>query len=300
MAERLADIVTQIQNVRQLEAVVTAMRGIAASRAQKGRSLLAGIEAYTDVVSRAIGQALNLLPKDMIALPPHRRARLGLILFCAEQGFAGAFSEHVLDSASGDLGGALNLIVGTRGAIVARERGIKLAWSAPMATHVGAIPSFANQLADALYGYVVTGAIAKADILFSRSVSGSGIVIDRHSLLPIDFPRFAQPIDKQAPLTTLAPQALLERLAAEYIYAQLCEAAMHAFEAENEARMMAMASAKTNIETKLGTLLRRERQLRQEEITTEIVELAAGAEASQSSHPVRIVDGSGREQRTIE
>jgi F-type H+-transporting ATPase subunit gamma len=51
--------------------------------------------------------------------------------------------------------------------------------------------------------------------------------------------------------------------------------------------MMAMASAKTNIETKLGTLLRRERQLRQEEITTEIVELAAGAEASQSSHSVR-------------
>lgn len=35
MAERLADIVAQIQNVRQLEAVVTAMRGIAASRAQK-------------------------------------------------------------------------------------------------------------------------------------------------------------------------------------------------------------------------------------------------------------------------
>ena len=28
MAERLADIVTQIQNVRQLAAVVTAMRGI--------------------------------------------------------------------------------------------------------------------------------------------------------------------------------------------------------------------------------------------------------------------------------
>ena len=35
MAERLADIVTQIENVRQLDAVVTAMRGIAASRAQK-------------------------------------------------------------------------------------------------------------------------------------------------------------------------------------------------------------------------------------------------------------------------
>ena len=72
---------------------------------------------------------------------------------------------------------------------------------------------------------------------------------------------------------------MLDRLAAEYLFAQLCEAAMHAFEAENEARTMAMASAKTNIETKLVGLSQRERQLRQEEITTEIIELATGAEA---------------------
>jgi F-type H+-transporting ATPase subunit gamma len=283
MAERLADIVTQTHNVRQLAAVVTAMRGIAASRAQKSRSLLAGIEAYSDVVSRAIGQALSLLPSDMTASPPLRHARLGLIMFCAEQGFAGAFSERVLDAAAGDLGGAATLIVGTRGAVVANERGIKPAWSAPMATHVDAIPSFANRMVDALYGHVAAGTIAKVDILFSRSVSGSGIHIDRHSLLPIDFERFVRPLEKLAPLTTLAPQLLLERLTTEYVYAQLCDAAMHAFEAENEARMMAMASAKTNIETKLAGLSQRERQLRQQEITTEIVELAAGAEASRSS-----------------
>jgi F-type H+-transporting ATPase subunit gamma len=280
MAERLADIVAQIQNVRQLEAVVTAMRGIAASRAQKGRSFLAGTEAYTNVVSRAIGQALSLLPKEMVTASRERRAGLGLILFCAEQGFAGAFSERVLDSASGDLDSALTLIVGTRGAAVAGERGIKPRWSVPMATHVDAIPGLANRLADALYGYVAAGTIAKADIVFSRSLPGSGTVVERHSVLPIDFRRFARPIEKQAPLTTLAHETLLERLAGEYVYAQLCEAAMLAFEAENEARMMTMASAKTNIVTKLGTLSRSERQLRQEEITMEIVELAAGAEAS--------------------
>jgi F-type H+-transporting ATPase subunit gamma len=283
MAERLADIVMQIQNVRQLEAVVAAMRGIAASRAQKARSLLAGIEAYTDVVSRSIGQALNLLPVDMMPLPRRRRTRLGLILFCAEQGFAGAFSERVLDAASGDLADAVKLIVGTRGAVIASERGIKPAWSAPMATHVDAIPSLANRLADALYDNVATGAIAEADILFSRSVPGRGIVVDRHSLLPVDFRRFARPIEHQAPLTTLAPQALLERLAAEYLFAQLCQAAMHAFEAENEARMLAMTSAKTNIERKLAGLSQRERQLRQDEITTEIMELATGAKALASS-----------------
>jgi F-type H+-transporting ATPase subunit gamma len=282
MVDRLADIVTQIQNMQQLEAVVTAMRGIAASRAQKGRTLLAGIEAYNDVISRAIGEALILLPLDAASASPLRHARLGLILFCAEQGFAGAFSERILDAAAGDLGGAVSLIVGTRGAAVANERGMKPAWSAPMAAHVDAIPSFANRLADALYGYIATGTITTVDVLFSRTVSGSGIQVDRHSLLPIDFGGFARAIEKQAPLITLAPEILLERLAAEYVYAQLCQAAMHAFAAENEARMIAMASAKTNIEAKLPGLSQSERQFRQEEITTEIVELAAGAEALQS------------------
>jgi F-type H+-transporting ATPase subunit gamma len=281
MVERLADIVMQMQNVRQLEAVVTAMRGIAASRAQKGRSLLAGIEAYTEVVSQAIGEALTFLPQDTIVSPPEDRARLGLIMFCAEQGFAGAFSEHVLDAASGDLAEAVNLIVGSRGALIASERGIKVAWSAPMATHADAVASTANRLADVVYDYVGAGATARVDILFPRALSGSA-VIDRHSLLPIDFLRFARPIRQRAPLIALAPEVLLERLAEEYVFAQLCQAAMHAFEAENEARLMAMTWAKTNVETKLAALALRERQLRQEEITTEIVELAAGAGASTS------------------
>ena len=55
MAERLSDVSAQIRNIRQLEAVVAALRGIAASRAQQARFLLAGIEAYSAIVSRAIG-----------------------------------------------------------------------------------------------------------------------------------------------------------------------------------------------------------------------------------------------------
>jgi len=283
MAERLADIATQIENVRQLGAVVTAMRGIAASRAQKGRTLLAGIEAYTDVVSHAIGQALMFLPSDMTTPPALAHSGRGLIIFCAEQGFAGAFSEHVLDAAGVELKGARIFLVGTRGAVVATERGIKPAWSTPMATNVDGIASFANRLADALYGDAATGAIGRVDIVFSRSAAGGGIRVDRHSLLPLDFRRFARPIGRPTPLTTLAPQLLLERLTAEYVYAQLCEAAMYSFEAENEARMMAMASAKTNVENKLASLAMRERQLRQEEITTEVIELSAGADPSPPS-----------------
>jgi F-type H+-transporting ATPase subunit gamma len=283
MADRLADIVAQIQNVRQLEAVVTAMRGIAASRAQKARSLLAGVETYSQVVSRAIGEALSLLPFDAPAAPVRSRAKPALILFCAEQGFAGAFSERVLEAAA-DVGDATVFMVGQRGATIAREHGIEPAWSEPMAGHADAIPSFANRLADDLYDYIARGQVTEVDILYARSATTGGIEVERHSLLPIDFERFGRPPRHEAPLIALAPDILIERLAEEYVYAQLCEAALHAFAAENEARMIAMLQARTNIETKLTALSNRERQLRQQEITTEVMELAAGAEAAKASH----------------
>lgn len=276
MAERLVDSVAQIQNVRQLGAVVTAVRGIAASRAQKGHELLAGIDAYSDVVSRAIGQALNLLPPAVAERSLRNSAKSAVVVFCAEQGLAGAFSERVLDAMTGETDRGIVLLVGTRGGAVAEERGLKPAWFAPMATRVEAIPGLANRLVDALYAYLSDGVICKVDILFGRSLPGRGIEVVRHSLLPVDFTRFPRPVDTQAPLTTLPPRHLLESLAVEYVYAQLCVAAVHAFEAENQARTMAMASAKTNIEAKLAWLVQREHQLRQQEITTEIIELAAG------------------------
>lgn len=280
MADRLPDIVAQIQNVHQLEAVVTAMRGIAASRAQKARSLLAGVEAFNEVISRAIGEALSLLPAEAPIASRRRCAKPALILFCAEQGFAGAFSERVLEAAAPDLGEATVFMIGTRGATIASDQGIKPDWSEPMAGHADAIPSFANRLADDLYGYVATGAVTHVNILYSRSASGAQV--ERHSLLPIDYERFGRVEQTQAPLISLAPEILLERLAEEYVYAHLCTAALHAFAAENEARMIAMLAARTNIETKLAALSQRERQLRQQEITTEVVELAAGAEAAKA------------------
>ena len=280
MVGRLAQVSAQIQNVRQLEAVVTAMRGIAASRAQRGRALLAGIDAYSAVVSRAIGQAMTLLPADH--WPGHRSRRVGLILFCAEQGFAGAFSERILDHAAADLADATIFLIGTRGQAAARERGLDPVWTAPMATHADAVSSLANDIADALYEHVADGAPSAIQMIVPRSSSAGDVRIERHSLLPLDLASFAGPLEKMPPLTTLAPEALLERLTAEYVYARLCEAAMHAFAAENQARMMTMTAARNNIETRLAALAQREQQLRQDEITSEIVELAAGAEALRS------------------
>ena len=49
-----------------------------------------------------------------------------------------------------------------------------------------------------------------------------------------------------------------------------------AFAAENEARVRAMIAARANVRTRLDELTGRYRRVRQDEITSDILELAAG------------------------
>jgi F-type H+-transporting ATPase subunit gamma len=134
-------------------------------------------------------------------------------------------------------------------------------------------------LTETLYERVSGGSLASVDMVYSRTTAAGGIDIERRSLLPLDYGQFRRPIAPRVPLTNLAPALLLERLVSEYIYAQLCQVAMLAFEAVNEARMRAMGATRTNIENRLAALRQREQQCRQQEITAEILELATGAEA---------------------
>lgn len=146
-----------------------------------------------------------------------------------------------------------------------------------MAAHVDSVKMLAVRLADALYAAAPEAGLTSADVVFPRWTQVGGLAVERRSLLPLDPSHFAALPQRDAPPITLPAQDLLTRLAEEYVYAVLCEAAMRAFAAENEARATAMVHAKGNIETMLDTLRARGRQVRQDEITAEVVELAGGA-----------------------
>ena len=279
MTERLADIGIRIGGIRQLDAVVNAMRGIAAARVQQARGQLAAVDGYAATIAAAIGRALALLP----AADPkaaRRSGRLALVLFCAEQGFAGAFSERVLDGAGADLAASELFLIGTRGGAIATERGLAISWKGAMPAHSPGIPKLAGHVAEALYARIGTGEIDRLDAIFSQGEPGRGPRVERIRMFPFDLTRFPRP-SAAAPFLNLTPSVLLGELTLDYLHALLCKAALHAFAAENEARMEAMAAARGQIERHLVSLRAMERQERQEGITAEILELAAGEAASQ-------------------
>jgi F-type H+-transporting ATPase subunit gamma len=281
VTERLSEITARIDGIGQLGAVVNAMRGIAAARVQEARGRLIAVDSYAATIARAIGEAVALLPPTS-ATGPRPPARLAIVLFCAEQGFAGAFSERVLDAVGHDLATAELFLIGTRGNTVAAERGTTAGWKCAFPAHSPGIPRLADRMAEALYPRIASGEIGRLDAAFAQRQPGHCTEVQRRRLFPLDMDKFPLPANAMPPLLNLAPAMLLRDLTTDYLFGQLCHAALHAFAAENEARMESMASARTQIERQLAILQASQCQVRQKEITAEIIELATGEIAIRS------------------
>ena len=273
MADELATVRARIRGVRQLDAVIGAMRGIAAAHAQQSRALLPGFRAYADVISEAIASALRLRD-DMPAQRP-RESRQARVVFCAEQGFVGGFVERLWDEIAPRPPATL-LLVGSRTSAVAGARGIRFDWHTPMATRVEGIANLCIDIAAALYDIVSRQRTRVVEVVYPRWLPGEGLNIVCQSLLPLDERRFQTSRTSMPPLSTLLPDVLLADLAGEYVYASLCEAAIHAFAAESEARVAAMVRAHGKLQDMLLELHASEHRVRQDAITAELVELAGG------------------------
>lgn len=280
MTDILSDIGDRITAIRQLGSVVNAMTGIAAARARTAQAQVKAVEHYSAIIGRAMAQAVA--GADAAPAKPSREI---LVVFSAEQGFAGGFSERVLGRLAGDLAGRKIFLIGSRGTEVARSRGIEPHWSGALPSHSAGIPKFANELAEAVLSHAAgdpEGRFA-VEAIFTMWREGS-LVVERRRLLPVE-PAAGQAPLSTSPLTNLPLQELLPEFEADYFHAQLCKAALNSFAAENEARMATMSAARLQIERELVTLEATQRRVRQEAITTEIIEIAAGDTASRSRQP---------------
>lgn len=273
MTERLSDISARIEGIRALGAVVNAMKGIAAARAHMARAEVLAVDSYAATIARAMAL---VLPRETARTGKTAKAnRPGLLVFCAEQGFAGAFSERVLDSLGADLNPATLFLIGTRGLSIATARGLTPQWSAPLPSHTPGLPKLADQITLAIYAGVAAGRIDSLDVVFT-GWNGGRPSLERKRLFPMDLADLP-PRSADRPLTQLPDTALIAALGQDYFNAQVCKAALHAFAAENEARMQAMSAAGSQIARELETFQATLRRVRQEAITAEIIELGTGA-----------------------
>jgi F-type H+-transporting ATPase subunit gamma len=262
----------RLVNVREIETIISTLRALAVAHQLEARTHLDAIHAHEASVAAALSTALSMLP----AAPAKPAEQRGMAIVAgAAQGFSGTFADRIADAALIEhrRGSAL-LAVGSRTLSALEERGVTPVWSSESALHASEVPDLANQLADALFERLAEAPDAEIVLLYADAAN-AGQTLIRRILFPFDFARFPRST-ASAPLTTLPADTLLSALVSEYVFAELCEALMMGFAAENAARAAAMSRAQSNVKQIATELQSSFQRARQEQMTTEIIELSLG------------------------
>ena len=135
---RLAEIEAHIGNMAELRDIIGAMRSLAGMRMQEAQRVLPGIRRYAETVSEAIGDALLLVPDQMLGtrMAPGRRAHRMCAAPSTVLSAASTSASSMPPTPLADPGDAV-FILGSRGAVLAQERGWTIAWTYAMATRPG-------------------------------------------------------------------------------------------------------------------------------------------------------------------
>lgn len=280
------EIATRIRSLAELLEIVSAIRAISASQMQQALRSLEAIRRYSEMIQAALSDAATLLPSEGTVAPAPTPSKSGLVVFCAEHGLCGGFNGHplrVAERALRDSAGKFVLIVvGTRGGQICRERGLQPDVVLPMATHCAGVTSAARRVATELYRMFSEGRIAGLEVAYAQHAGSRSPRIERHRLLPLVPPVVERRLPSIPPLINLGARHLFDDIVGEYFFMALENAAMQSFFSENLTRFQTMEAAHQNIGNKSEELTKLARRLRQEAVTTEILDLISGAEALSS------------------
>jgi len=273
----------QITSIEELHGVVAAMRSLAAAQVQNADRALPGIRRYAQIVGAAVSRARVLVadprPTDERSVLPPR-----LLVVCAERGFVGAFNERLIERAAAEPDAAHGRlwIVGARGIQIARARGLAVEWTASMPSHAAGVFEKAREVAAELEHRVARGELDRITVLGAMRAQGAGPSIERYQLLPLPLATAStetKPLEP--PVHHLPPLELMARVIGEYVAGELVRVLMESFGSENAARMQAMEAARHHIDDKLRTMRDEANRIRQDEITSELLDVVIGSEAVQ-------------------
>ncbi len=275
-----SDLASRTHVIGELSNVVQAMRTLASARRRQAQERLAGLARYAVAAERALEEALALLGPEAPREPSTPSDRRRVVVLFSEHGFVGALNDRLLDLAlSQSRSRAAELVAaGNRGMRLCRERGVGATFGGSMPTTLGAVHAVAERLLEDVLLAVTEGGIGEIDLVFAEHRAQVGWEPRTSKLFPPAVIATPGAAARRAPLHTLPPRTLVLHAMEEYAFAQVNWAVSEAFATEQAARFVAMDAARRHIDEKLDELRALGRTLRQEAITSEILEIASGAQ----------------------
>jgi F-type H+-transporting ATPase subunit gamma len=284
---RIREIRARVVAIKKTQKITSAMKMISAARLARAQQAAEASRAYGRKLTEVFASVASGIESDAHPLLARRQGarKLDLVLFTSDRGLCGAFNANLIKTAQAVINTrkseftSISLIcVGRRGRDYARRRRIESprAWtgiSLPNAGH-------AHEIAEYLIDRFLSGASDEVILVFARFVSAMRQEPSQTTVLPV----MAAVGDSSAAATLPYeiepdPQSLLAALLPSVVEFAVLRALLESSASEHGARMSAMESATENTRELIRSLTLDMNKARQTQITTELTEIVAGAEA---------------------
>ena len=290
----LQDIKRRIRSVRNTRKITKAMELVAGARLRRAEARILEMRDYADRMQElTAGTARAAASLRGLTLLQRREPRtVALVPLTGDRGLAGAFNAQILRRATnlerrlrGEGREVRWLVVGKKGRSTLEFRRYRLdgAWAGftdrPAYADAQAI---AHRLAD-LYG---NDDLDRAVVVYNHYESPLVQRVTEQDVLPISEQMIARAAAEEEGEALLGdfiyepePEQILERLLPVYLETEIYRALLESAASELGARMTAMRNATKNAAELIDTLTLELNRARQAEITQEILEVVAGADA---------------------
>jgi F-type H+-transporting ATPase subunit gamma len=302
------DVKNRISSVKNIEKITRAMQMVAAARLRRAEQRIEHLRPYADAIRRMTRQAAEAadnVPNVPILVERENVEKVGILAVTGDRGLAGAFNSQIVRAgirAATELeteGKTISWYAsGRRGASSLTFRGKDLKGS-----YIGFTdrPSYADarEIAEDLIAAYVDQDLDRVDIVYNHYISPLTQRVTRETLLPLQQAHVIEGADPEddadgdgeedahdihAGQKALVeyepdPEEILKRLVPDFVEISVFRALLESTASEHGARMTAMRNASENAKELMEDLTLEMNRARQAEITQEIMEVVAGAEA---------------------
>ena len=290
MGAKLRVVRRRIRSVQSTMKITRAMELIAASRIVKAQQRVFEARPYADLLTAAMEDVARQTGSMVHPLLEEREppARAGVLVMTSDRGLAGSFNANLLKRAEDVLGRIRArgvepglYLTGKKAVGYFRFRGVtpEASW-----TGFSEVPRYdaAEEIGARLIEDFGSGLIDELHTIYTDFRSSFTFRATDKRFLPIapeEVVAATPGVPSPEYIFEPEPAEILDDLLPQYVITKIYFALLESAASENAARQRAMAAATDNADELIKVLTRQANRARQDEITTEIMEIVGGAEA---------------------
>jgi F-type H+-transporting ATPase subunit gamma len=299
------EVKSRIASIKNINKITRAMEMVAAARLRRAEQRIDHLRPYAEGMRKLTRQASERaggIPRVPVMVERENVKRVGIVLVTGDRGLAGAFNSNIIREGMRTAAKVRSegaepsfAVVGRKGVSAMTFRKQEITGS-----YIGFTdrPAFANarEIGEEMTARYVDEDFDRVELIYNRFVSPLTQHVWRQTLLPLQQAEVIgegaeQDAEAEGETETESaqsrsqwefepePEDLLARLIPEYVTISVYRALLESAASELGARMTAMRNAAENAETIMDDLTLEMNRVRQSEITQQILEVVAGAEA---------------------